>query len=251
MEAAAIEVMDDERDLYPIHEEDSLPQNPDHHEMIRYLVEALQARFPQYWFTADMCHYWEPNNPKGPYVAPDLSVIGAPPPDPFHSVYLTWRDPPLRLVLEIGSRSTFGNDTGPKVETYEKLLKAPEYIYAYSRPHRLELRMWRMGPQGYDPVLPDSEGRVWSEQLGVGFGFDENRFLRIFTSEGNQLQTYGEIYQGLEETSLRVEREAQQRVEAERRASEEARRREEAERELMVLRAELERLRWPPSDETN
>jgi Uma2 family endonuclease len=206
MDAALAISVEDERDLYPTHEEDSLPEIPAHSRQIRYLIEALQARFPHLWVAGDMCLYWE-RNPQGPYVAPDVAVFGAPPPDPLPTVWLQWQDAPLLFVLEVGSRSTWGNDVGPKVDTYGEVLKSPEYVYAYSRPERpLDLRMWRAGRDGYERIDLDGSGRVWSEQLGVGFGFDDDRFLRIYTPEGGVLKTYGEMDAQLEQLKAELDR---------------------------------------------
>ena len=221
MDTAAVRV-EDERDLYPTHEEDSVPEIPAHSRQIRYLIEALQARFPRRWVTGDMCLYWE-RNPQGPYVAPDVAVFDAPPPDPLPIVWLQWRDAPLLFVLEVGSKSTWGKDVGPKVDTYGETLKVPEYLYAYSRPERpLDLRLWRAGRERYERVLPDGSGRVWSKQLGVAFGFDDDRFLRVYLSDGEMLLTYEEVIG---------------------RSQAETQRRSELERELEQLRLEVERLR--------
>src|SRR5438874_3875477 len=169
-------LIEDEHDLYPVHEEDSVPQGPTHYWQAHYLVGALKAHFPDRWVTCDTCLYWERGN-KRRYVAPNLAVIDAPPPAELRNVYLAWVDPPLLFVAEIGSRSTLQADTGPKVPTYERDLRVPEYLYA--DPPKSDLRLWRMIDGAYHLVAPEAGGRVWSAQLSLRIGFDDEGFLRL------------------------------------------------------------------------
>ncbi|MCA1595803.1 MAG: Uma2 family endonuclease, partial [Chloroflexi bacterium] len=186
MEASVIQ---DEHELYPVHEEDTVPQNPRHFKQQMYLAGTLQAYLPRWWVTGETCLYWERGNTKR-YVAPDVAVIETLPPGEPHNVYLRWSDPPLLFVAEIGSRSSLVGDTGPKVSTYEQKLCVPEYLYA--DPPRSDLRLWRMADGRYHPVSRTAEGRVWSEQLSVFFGYDENGLLRAYTPAGEMLQTHEE-----------------------------------------------------------
>jgi len=219
-------LVEDEHDLYPVHEEDSVPETPRHFWQVTYLAAALQSHLPGLWVTGDTCLYWERGDKKR-YVAPDVSVIACPPPPEPKNVYLAWSDPPLLFVVEVGSRSTLAADTGPKVETFERLLAVPEYLYA--DPPRGDLRLWRMVNDRYTPVPREADGRVWSAQLEVWFGYDAQGFLRAYTPTGTMLLTH--------------EEERSRRAEAEQRAQSEAAARAEAERRLTELTAELERLR--------
>jgi hypothetical protein len=111
----------DEHDLYLVHEEDSVPEIPAQYRQSRYLTGAVQARHPDLWATGETCLYWEKDNTRD-YAAPDIAVIGCPPPDVPPQVWLMWLDPPLLFVREIGSKSTFHVDTGPKLDLYARLL---------------------------------------------------------------------------------------------------------------------------------
>jgi Uma2 family endonuclease len=202
----------DEHDLYPIHEEDSVPQGDPHYWQTHYLGGALTAFRPDLRITCDMCHYWERGNPSL-YVAPDVSAIAGPPPSPRPNVYLKWSDPPLLFVAEVGSPSNTEAQVTAKQATYERDLEAPEFLYA--DPPRLHLSLHRLIEGSYHLVPPDASGRVWSAQIGVSFGYDDSGFLRIYTADGEMLLTH----------------------------EEEKRRADEAERQLAELRAEVERLR--------
>jgi Uma2 family endonuclease len=205
-------VVEDEHDLYPVHEEDSVPETPRHFWQVRDLAGVLQIHRPQVWVTGDTCLYWERGNTKR-YVAPDIAVIACSPPADPKTVYLAWHDPPLVFVVEVGSRSTIVADTGPKVATFERSLKVPEYLYA--DPPRGDLRLWRMVEGTYHTVAPDERGRLWSAQLELWFGYDAEGELRAYDAAGELLLNHDE--------------ERQRRLDAERR--------------LAAMAEELDRLR--------
>jgi Uma2 family endonuclease len=228
----------DEHDLYPVHEEEKVPEKPQHELVARYLKNALAARFPDKWVTGDICMYWEEHN-FWDHLAPDVLVVDCPTPDPLPNVYLLWSDPPTLFAVEIGSRSTFRRDEGEKPEGYCQDLRVPEYLYYH--PRRRTLRLYRAREGGYDPVLPDGRGWMYSEVLDLWFGADEKGFLWAYTPAGERLLTHEE------EARLRQEAEARAAAEA-RLHEEEARLRQEAEaraaaaeRRLAELEAKLAR----------
>jgi Uma2 family endonuclease len=233
----------DDREFYPLHEEDDVPEIPFHRRQVRYLCGALSTRFSDWFVTGNVCIYWEPGNTRD-YAAPDVFVVKGRLPEPEPRVYLLWRDPPVAFAAEIGSRSTFRVDEGPKLETYSQRVRATEYLYA--DPPRRDVRLWRLGPQGYEPVQPEASGRLRSTELAVEFGLDGG-FLRIYTLEGETLRTHEEAEEqvveearGRQAAEARADREARRRQRAEARAREEAQRREELERQIAELRARLE-----------
>jgi len=203
---------EDEHDLYPAHEEENVPEKAQHELQVRYLRGALAVYLPEKWVTGNICMYWEKGNFQQ-YAAPDVLVVDGEPSDPPPGVYLRWADAPPLLVIEVGSKSTFLADEGPKLNVYGFNLGVPEYLYFH--PDRQELRFHRLGARGYEAVPADARGWVHSETLDVWFGIDEAGWLRIYTPEGERLRSH----------------------------EEEARARAEAEAEVERLRAELARLR--------
>src|SRR5262245_51544728 len=91
----------EDRDFYPLHEEDDVTEIPFHERQVRYLRDALSARSPTWSVTGNVCIYWEPGNTSR-YAAPDVFVVREPLPKPDPRVYLTWEDPPVIFVAEIG-----------------------------------------------------------------------------------------------------------------------------------------------------
>lgn len=235
----------DDRDLYPLHEEDDeLGENTEHYDQSHYLVGAARTMLPDWFITGNLCIYWEPGNNQR-YRAPDLLAVRVPVVPPKPRVYLVFRDPPVNFVAEVGSRSSTRADEGPKVEIYERDVKAAEYLY--SDPPQNVLRLWRRGEDGrYREVAPEANGRMRSAELGLEFGFDETGFLRIYTPDGTMLLTHEEEARERQAAESRAAAEARERqaaesraAEAEARASEEARQRQELERQLAELRARL------------
>jgi Uma2 family endonuclease len=179
----------DDQEYYPLHEEDDVPEVPPHRRRVTYLYDALTVRFPGWFVTSNVCIYWERGNTKK-YRAPDLFVVQEPLAEEVHRVYQTWKQPPVTFVAEIGSKSTFRKDEGPKVEIYQDLIRAEEYLYA--DPPKGILRLWRLGSAGYTEVAPAANGRLRSERLDLDFGLDEAGELRVHTLAGERLLTHEE-----------------------------------------------------------
>jgi Uma2 family endonuclease len=209
----------DDQDYYPIHEEDDVPEIPPHEATVRDLRNILSLRFPGWFLTGNVCIYWERGNTKK-YRAPDLFMVAEPLTEEVHRVYQTWKQPPVTFVAEIGSKSTFRRDEGPKVEVYGDLIRAHKYLYA--DPPKGILRLWRQGPTGLVEATPEANGRLRSEALALEFGLDEAGELGVYTLEGERLLTH-------EETEA-----ARQAAEAARQAAEA--RAAELERQLAELR---------------
>lgn len=205
----------DDRDSYPIHEEDDVPEIDPHERPVRYARDALQATFPDRYVGGNLCLYWEPGNRRR-YIAPDLFVARGLLAVPRPRVYLLWEDPPVSFVLEVISRETAAR-VAKNRGIYRRHLQVREVLEVNAEQHQVQL--WRLGPKGYEAVPPEASGRLRSQELGLEFELDENAFLWIYAPTGDRLLTY--------------EEENQRRTEAEVRAR-------ELERELAELRARLQ-----------
>jgi Uma2 family endonuclease len=232
----------DEHELYPVHEEDSVPEKPAHERQVRYLRDALEARLPECWVTGEICMYWE-ERAFNRYVAPDVLVVGHPAIEEPKDVYLAWTDGPALLVVEIGSKSTFREDEGPKVERYLLDLNVSEYIYYH--PHRnarrRSLRMWRLEGEDVVDVPTPGDGRFHSQALDLDFGLDEDGFLRIYDPGGQVLLGAVEEHARAEQERARAEQERQRADQERHRAEQERQRVSALELELQRLREELSR----------
>jgi hypothetical protein len=221
--------LDDSYD-YPLHEEDDGPETAWHKVQSTDVFDILRVRFPERFVMGNICLYWEPGNTRR-YAAPDVFVAAGFPADREPRVYLLWEDPPVLFAVEIGCRSILPADTGPRPWTYERHVKAREYLY-YT-PMLRELRFWRMGPDGYQRIAPEPNGRWRSLELDLEFAVDGDGYLRIYTLEGERLLNHPEEAQRRREAEMRA-------AEAEARATVEVARRRELERQLAVLQAQLQ-----------
>lgn len=191
----------DEHDLYPVHEEDTVPDIPEHELQTRYLRDALAAQLPGRFVTGEICMYWRRGD-KRSYVAPDVVVVDHPRQQPdsgppaigdetrLPRVYLKWLDARALFVIEVGSDSTFRRDEGPKVERYLTDLGVGEYLYCHAARERL--RMWRLVDGAPQEVPANERGRMESRELDLEFGLDAGGFLWVYTPDGERLPTYQE-----------------------------------------------------------
>src|SRR4051794_20076560 len=90
-----------DQDYYTLHEEDDVPEIPPHEATVRYLRNVLSLRFPDWLLTGNVCIYWERGNTRK-YRAPDLFMVKEPLVEEVHRVYLTWQQPPVTFVAEVG-----------------------------------------------------------------------------------------------------------------------------------------------------
>jgi Uma2 family endonuclease len=258
MAIPALPVTVDDEEFYPLHQEDDVPEIPDHRTQHTDLGTALTLHFPDAFITGNVCVYWERGN-RDRYVAPDLFVVRDWRPTTKLRTYRLWEHPPIGFVAEVLSRY----DHKPRQESmeadYATHLRVPEYLSFHLE--RKELKLRRLGPNGYEEVPPEPNGRVRSQELQLEFGMDETGFLRAYTLDGRKLPNAEELKLQLSdqeqrrgEAEARADEEAQRRLEAETRAAEEvrqrqaaearaaeeARQREELERQLAALRAQLQ-----------
>jgi Uma2 family endonuclease len=151
-----------------------------------------------------------------------------------------WRLPDV--IVELLSPKTAENDRTGKKKLYQNVFRTAEY-FLYD-PDKEALEGFRLVDSTYQPIPPDREGRLWSEQLGASFGFWKGVFkgktypwLRLFRPDGNLVPTEAEA-EG-------------QRADAEHRQAEKERQRADAERQRAdAAEAELTRLRALLADRT-
>jgi Uma2 family endonuclease len=217
--------------LYPCHEEDDVPETPPHRRHTVYLYDALKAHFTQGHVISNACIYWIPGDTET-YLAPDVFVVNGRRTRHPPRVHRMWVDPPVIFVAEIGSRSSFRRDRGPKLDDYRDHVQATEYLY--TDPVELSdeefepltpghLHFWRLTAEGYVSVEPEANGRFRSEQLDLEIGVDEDGELRLYTPEGEALLYYEEEQQARENAEDQARAEARERLAAEQRAQTEAR----------------------------
>ena len=136
------------------------------------------------------------------------------------------------FILELLSPKTARNDRTVKKDLYARVFSTAEYFLYDPRSRALE-GFLLAAPGAYRPLVPDAQGRLRSEQLGVSLGLwhgvwmrSEADWVRLFRPDGSLVPTREEA--------------ERQRADAERqRADAERQRAEQAKAELARLRALL------------
>lgn len=130
------------------------------------------------------------------------------------------------FILEILSDSTAKNDRGLKKQLYQDVFRTPNYFWF--DPYSLEFAGFKLNYRSYEPIVPNEQGWLWSDELQLYLGIVAEK-LRFFTREGELVPTPEEA-------------EAQERQ----RAQTERQRAEEAEQKVERLRQKLRELGVDP-----
>ncbi len=130
------------------------------------------------------------------------------------------------VIVELLSDSTAKVDKGFKKTLYQDTFRTPEYFWFH--PETLEFQGFRLMGGQYEPLEPNGQGWLWSQQLELFLGVHESQ-LRFFTPENQLVPTPEERAQV-----------AQQQAEAERQQ------RELAQQQVEELLARLKELGVEP-----
>ncbi|NJL47022.1 MAG: Uma2 family endonuclease [Leptolyngbyaceae cyanobacterium SM2_5_2] len=148
------------------------------------------------------------------------------------------------VIVELLSKKTAKIDKGLKKQIYQDVFRTPEYFWF--DPYGLEFAGFRIVAGIYEPITPNEQGHIWSQQLALYLGVYGNR-LRFFSADGElilspdeaairEIQQANEARQQIEAVTQQAEQ-ARQQAEAATQQAEQAR--QQAERLAAKLR-ELE-----------
>ncbi len=132
------------------------------------------------------------------------------------------------VIIELLSESTAKVDKEFKKQLYQETFRTPEYFWFH--PDRLEFKGFYLVGGKYQPLEPNVEGWLWSQQLELFVGVHESK-LRFFSPDKQLIPTPEERAQ---EEKCQKEL-AQQQAEAERQQRELAQQQAEAERQQREL----------------
>ncbi|MEL6350476.1 MAG: Uma2 family endonuclease [Cyanobacteria bacterium J06627_28] len=85
------------------------------------------------------------------------------------------------IIIELLSTSTAKTDRGLKKQIYQDTFRTPDYFWF--DPDSLEFEGFHLVDGLYEAILPNPQGYLWSQQLGLYLGVYEQA-LRFFTAEG-------------------------------------------------------------------
>jgi Uma2 family endonuclease len=191
----------------------------------------------------------EPARPRGAFRGPDLFVVLNVDGSFRRQKWVVWDEEGHYpdVIFEFLSPSTRRTDQTTKKTLYEQIFKTREY-YWYDPFDPREFQGWHLDlNNGYQAMIPDSRGWIWSPTLRLWIGRWEGTYLSDPATWLRFYDPHGQLVLTSQETAEAAE----QRAEAERVRAEAAEQRAEAERaraaaaevELARLQAELARLR--------
>lgn len=192
--------------------------------------------------TDSFVYYQEGN--KQEFIGPDIYVVLGVPPTPVRKSFYTWEEGAVpTVVFEFLSDATEKEDRGEKMRRY--FLEVGIYEYFIHQPagdRPPEFRVWRRRGEGYEEVLPDERGALYSEALKLWFMVEKLpnkvRLMRPYLLDGTPLTTLGEAKAEAAEAKAQAAEATVRAVEAEARAA-------ELEADIAQLRAVLEQLSRP------
>ena len=226
---------------YPDSDEEPMAETNLHWEATVYCKESLQLHYAlrdDVYVASDNFLYFVEGQPRS-VVSPDCYVVFGVARG-LRDTYKTWEENGRTpdVVIELTSKKTRKEDTGRKFEIYQDILRVAEYFLFDPTADYIRTRLtgYRLQEDGYVPITPDANGRLYSEQMGLVL-FVEGDRLRILDPRS------GKVFMTDLETRIHAEQEARRARQQQERAEREAQRANAAEAEIARLRAELEALR--------
>lgn len=204
-----------------------------HRDLMICSIEGLRARYSGQKVHAtgnNFIHYREGD--RKAHVSPDCYVVFG-----VESYrrdgYKVWEEGNHfpDVIIEFTSDQTRRQDFGKKKDLYEQTFQTYEYFTfdPTGKRRKVRLRGFRLQEGKYEEMLPEADGRLYSEKLEL-----------YLVPDGTWLRFYDPVAQEFLRTP---QEEFRDRLAAEQRADEEVKRAEALKAENERLRAELERLR--------
>lgn len=111
------------------------------------------------------------------FKGPDVFIVKDVDGQKYRNSWIAW-DEDGRLpdvIFDLLSASTEETDLGDKKYLYERTFRASEYFCIASEVERL--LGWRLERKRYVPLIPDTRGWLWSEELGLWLGPWQGTFI--------------------------------------------------------------------------
>jgi Uma2 family endonuclease len=140
---------------------------------------------------------------KKAFRGPDVFWVGGVDPDRERRIWIAWEEGGRLpdVIFEMLAPATAKNDRTEKRDLYSRVFGTAEYFLYEPDTHKLE--GFRLAGQFYQPIHPDENGRLWSEQLGASVGLwhgiavkavqkREGDWIRLFRPDGSLVPTEAE-----------------------------------------------------------
>ncbi|HSS50579.1 MAG TPA: Uma2 family endonuclease, partial [Thermoanaerobaculia bacterium] len=137
--------------------------------------------------------------PWSAFRGPDVFWVGGVDPDRERRAWISWEEGGRLpdVIVELLSPSTASKDRTEKRDLYARVFRTAEYFLC--DPDTGTLEGLRLVGRFYQPIPPDENGRLWSEQLGTALGFwhgvvakRKGDWVRLFRPDGSLVPTEAE-----------------------------------------------------------
>ena len=158
-----------------------------HLTQIILLLKSLQWLWQDrkdYFAAGNLTIYYSPNQKKSEdFRGPDFFVVLGTKWDEKRKSWVVWEEEGKypNVIIEILSDSTAATDRGEKKEIYQDTFRTPDYFWF--DPYTLEFKGFTLISGKYQPIEPNEQGCLWSEQLQLYLGIYEDK-LRYFDIDG-------------------------------------------------------------------
>lgn len=189
-----------------------------HRDWMFRIIHLLEHRYrgQKVYVSGNLLLYYEEGDPAH-FVVPDAMVVKDCEPG-RRRVFKVWEEQRVPCaVFETTSRSTKREDKLYKTQLYEQLRVGEYFLYDptadYLRP---PLQGHRLTATGYEPITPDSAGRLLCQELGIWLRLEDGELVMYDAKSGERLLTEAES----ERATAEIERAAKEAERAARIAAE-------------------------------
>lgn len=231
-------------DEYPSSDGKPMAETEAHVVSILYLLAALRYLFrkqPDVFVIADMLLYYQKGSTTKSK-APDVMVAKGVDTSISRRTYKLWEEgvPPC-VIIEVTSKSTQQEDIGPKPALYAKLGVNEYFVFDPLNEYvGQQLLGYRLIDGELNPIEPDNDGDLYSEELGTILSVD-GEMLRVVDPEtGHFIPALNEAMSLAEQQAARAEQQAARAEQQAAHAEQQAARAAAAEAEVARLRALLD-----------
>jgi len=162
-----------------------------HLEQIMLLLKCLKWLWRNrndFYAAGNLTIYYSPNQLKSEFFrGPDFFVV-LDTERKTRKSWVVWEEDGKypNLILEILSPSTADTDKDFKKKIYQDTFRTPDYFWF--DPYSQEFAGFHLVDGKYQPLEPNHQGHLWSQQLGLSIGIHQG-LLRFFTPEGQLVPT--------------------------------------------------------------
>ena len=165
-----------------------------HRKQIDLLIRLLEwwwRNRQNFYVSGNLTIYFNPNQKKSQdFRGPDFFVVLDTERKPRRS-WMIWEEGKYpNIIIELLSPSTAEIDKGFKKKLYQDTFRTFDYFWF--DPETLEFAGFHLVDGKYQPLEPNSQGWLWSQQLELFLGV-HNSQLRFFSSDSKLLPTPEEV----------------------------------------------------------